>query len=683
MKLTAPTLPILFTLLSMPALSADNLETLVVTATRAEKALAEIPGNSDLIAQDTLELASHTHINESLARISGSWISRGNGQEHLTALRSPVLTGAGGCGAFLMAQDGVSLRAAGFCNINELFEANTEQAGRIEVIKGPGTALYGSNAMHGLINVISRPLQNGPHKSAQLEAGPHDYYRFKWSSGAAAYRLDFNAASDAGIKDDSGFDQQKLTLRHKHEADRYAVISTFAMTNLNQDTAGFVTGHEVYKSGGTRRDNPNPEAFRDVRSARWQSRFEVAADNDANVIITPYLRYTDMVFMQHFLPGQAVEENGHASAGIQSSWHASLSRPLDLIAGVDLEYTRAFLKEIQPNDTIHSSAFVAATIPAGTHYDYDADASVIAPFVHIGWQLTDRTELVTGLRFEYLKYDYDNNGLTGRSKDDGTDCAFGGCRFNRPDDRTDSFSNWSPKIGLTHQFSSSHHLYVLLANGFRAPQATELYRLQNDQSVSSIDSEELDSIELGFRGFMDRLNYDISFYSMKKDNFIFRDSSRINVDNGKTRHQGIEFSLQYDLSESLEVSVNASIASHEYDFDRVLSGININGNEVDTAPRYLGSTRLAWEFQPGSRAELEWVHLGEYYEDPENQNRYDGHDLLHLRIKTEFSARFSLYARLMNITNTEYAERADFGFGVDRYFVGEPISLYVGIEGHF
>jgi iron complex outermembrane receptor protein len=32
----------------------------------------------------------------------------------------------------------------------------------------------------------------------------------------------------------------------------------------------------------------------------------------------------------------------------------------------------------------------------------------------------------------------------------------------------------------------------------------------------------------------------------------------------------------------------------------------------------------------------------------------------------------------MNLTNTEYAERADFAFGNDRYFVGQPISLYVG-----
>ncbi len=90
-----------------------------------------------------------------MQRVSGAWISRGSGQEHLTALRSPVLTGAGGCGSFYMAVDGIELTTPGFCNVNQLFDANPERASEIEIIKEPATALYGSNAMHGVINLFS------------------------------------------------------------------------------------------------------------------------------------------------------------------------------------------------------------------------------------------------------------------------------------------------------------------------------------------------------------------------------------------------------------------------------------------------------------------------------------------------------------------------------------------------
>ena len=48
-----------------------------------------------------------------------------------------------------------------FANINELFEAHGEVAERIDVIKGPASALYGSNAIHGVINVITPDTTQG------------------------------------------------------------------------------------------------------------------------------------------------------------------------------------------------------------------------------------------------------------------------------------------------------------------------------------------------------------------------------------------------------------------------------------------------------------------------------------------------------------------------------------------
>jgi hypothetical protein len=65
-------------------------------------------------------------------------IQRGSGEESLTALRSPVLTGAGACGSVLVLEDGIPIRPVGTCNVNELFEVNLEQAAAIEVLRGTG-----------------------------------------------------------------------------------------------------------------------------------------------------------------------------------------------------------------------------------------------------------------------------------------------------------------------------------------------------------------------------------------------------------------------------------------------------------------------------------------------------------------------------------------------------------------
>ena len=79
------------------------------------------------------------HPNEIFDRIPGAWITSGSGQEHLTALRSPVFTGPGACGAFMVLEDEIPTRPSGFCNINQLFEVNIAQAEQILVLRGPGT----------------------------------------------------------------------------------------------------------------------------------------------------------------------------------------------------------------------------------------------------------------------------------------------------------------------------------------------------------------------------------------------------------------------------------------------------------------------------------------------------------------------------------------------------------------
>ncbi|MCB1694363.1 MAG: TonB-dependent receptor, partial [Pseudomonadales bacterium] len=555
--------------------------------------------------------------------------------------------------------------------VNELFDANSEQARRIEVIKGPAGVLYGSNGMHGMVNVITPSVT--PVRQIGLDVGPHDYYRINGSLGNDAMRLDANGTSDGGYKDDSGFDQQKATFKSHYNWRDFDVTSAISATNLNQETAGYIEGFESYKDDAVRKSNPNPEAYRDTWSARAWSRFQ-KEHGDTRFVITPYLRKTGMRFIQHFLPGQAIEENGQESVGVQSAWYLE-----DLTFGVDTEFTRGFLKETQPGPTT-GSAFLVATIPEGDHYDYDVDAFTLAGFVQRRFHPTDRVELIAGLRAEHVGYRYDNHLPDGRTRDDGTPCGFGGCRFSRPADRHDNFNNFSPKLGLHYALSPTSQAYAYLSRGFRAPETTELYRLQGDQDVANIDSERLDSLEIGLRGDTGPLSYDLATYVMRKDNFIFRDNDRRNVDNGKTSHKGIEFDLAWTIGDTLTASLDWTYAIHQYENNPALASVDIEGNDIDTAPRNLGSIRLAWRPLDTLSGEIEIAHVGRYFEDPENEHPYAGHNLVTLRMQYRPTDQLATWLRVTNLTDTLYAERADYAFGVDRYFVGEPRSLYLGIS---
>jgi iron complex outermembrane recepter protein len=242
--------------------TTDRLEEIVVTAARRPTASLATPLSLSAVGDDAIRLLGATHHAEVLNRLPGVMIQRGSGQESLTAIRSPVLTGAGSCGAFLFLENGVPIRPVGFCNVNELFEINTEQAGSIEVLRGPGTALYGSSAMHGTVNVLQPAAGQRPLRALGVEAGPTDYGRIKlagrFDAGDTAYGVAAHYTHDGGWRDDSGFDEAKFNATASGRWRDAPARIDFAATTLDQDTAGFITGKDAYRDDRASRATPTP-----------------------------------------------------------------------------------------------------------------------------------------------------------------------------------------------------------------------------------------------------------------------------------------------------------------------------------------------------------------------------------------------------------------------------------------
>ena len=111
--------------------------------------------------------------------------------------------------------------------------------------------------------------------------------------------------------------------------------------------------------------------------------------------------------------------------------------------------------------------------------------------------------------------------------------------------------------------------------------------------------------------------------------------------------------------------------------------VQLSGLDIDTSPRLTGSAQLDWQISEERSIELEVVHMDKYFTDEANTNEYEGHDLVNLRYQAEFGQNGYYGARITNLLNTDYAERADLGFGAERYFIGEPISLYLSIGERF
>ncbi len=661
-----------FFVLASHATYGNEIETITVTATRQSETLESIDRSLyTLTAQDVAQINGQ-HVNQTLSRIPGAWISRGNGQEHLTAIRSPVLTGAGGCGAFYIAQDGISVRAPGFCNANQLFDINTEQAASIEVLNGPASVLYGSNAVHGVINVLTPSPFDSTDQQLGLELGPNDYQRLRFvlsdQDAEDAVMLYGVATDDGGYKDSSGYEQQKINLIYQTNWRDWRVKTVAAATNLNQQTAGFVEGFEAYKDARLKRQNPNPDAYRNSQSVRLYSQLEKNVEDQGKLSLTPYIRWAQMDFLQHFLPWQSSELNRQVSVGVQGQFTQSFES-IELLSGFDVDLTRAALVETQAQP-------FSPTIPQGTHYDYRVNALVYSPFVLLKWHLNDNWLVRVGTRYDRTRYQYDNRLIDGSACADNVE----GCRFTRPEDQSVSYAQWSSQMGLQYQLNDSQNLYGQVSSGYRAPQATELFRLQSGQTIAELDAETAISYELGYRFFGESVSAHVAFYQMKKNEVIFQDTQRQNISGGEIVHRGVEGQLRWQIHPNWQWTANVSHANHQYGSDLPLSNQAIDGNEIDTAPPWLASSQLAWLSPAGHRIELDWVYQGKYYLDPENSARYDGHQLLNLRAKFALSQQLELSAHITNILDTDYAERADIGFGEYRYFVGEPRSLFLSVN---
>ncbi len=683
---------IVFSACAACAAWADNtvqLGKIVVTDTGAPVPVRILPDNTARVDNRTLTLIGETQPAQLFSLVPGAWVTQGRGQESLMALRSPLLTGTGACGAFLLLEDGVPIQPAGFCDVNALFEINTEQAEALEVIRGPGSVLYGSNALNGIVNVLTRAPEYQPQNSASLEYGSNNYTRAEASvgnwNGTDGFRLSANATHDSGFRADSGYDQQKFTLRLDHDDNALSRKTLLEATNLNQKTAGYIYGLDAYENPALRYSNPTPGAFRDAQSYRLLQKWQLNLADNRELDITSYVRRNWTSFTEHYLPGEPIETAAANSGGLQLKLRTAPSDNTSMIYGTDAEYAHGTVTEFQPEPITNLPPAQADIRPQGYNYDYAADSRTLAAYVNMTHYWNPQWLFSGGVRVEGVRYTYVNFLPVGNTQADGTPCAYGGCLFNRPADRADQFVNVLPKFGVSYLVTPQQTFYADIGRGARAPQTTELYELQSQQTVADLNSETLNSFELGWRGHAGRFGWDTDVYYQIKDHFIFRDSNGFNVSDGRIRSRGLEFNLDYALTSSLAVLMNGTYAIHSYAFSQNLGqGDYItDGNDVKYAPRSLGSVRLRWRAANGAQLDLAWTHVGGYWLDESNQHRYGGQDLLNLYVEEALARGWSLALRVTNLSNKAYAERADYSFGNYRYFPGDGRETFIEVQKAF
>jgi outer membrane cobalamin receptor len=503
----------------------------------------------------------------------------------------------------------------------------------------------------------------------------------------------YGVASRApGWRDASGVDELKLNLLADTRIAGGDLRFRASGTVLNQETAGFIQGFDAYRDRDRARGNPNPEAFRDASSARVALHFDRPFTEHARGAdrwqFAGLYRRSRMDFSQHFLIGKPFEHNAQTSYFLSGALLLNRS-PLRARVSVDAETAATELTEFQPGPATDGAPAANALRPAGYHYDYTVNSRTFGATASVEYALTDLLSASVALRADTTEYDYDNRMLTGNTDQNGMPCGATGCLYSRPADRRDRFDNLSPRVTLAWN-TGTHNLYVNASTGYRPPEMTELYRLQRQQSVADLDSEHLESFEVGWKARPGRaLEWELTWFDMDKRDVILRESNGFNVGNGATRHRGVEYRIAWRGSlpgdRDLGFTASGTHARHEYAFSRAVEGGEtiVSGNDIDTAPRHVHSIEVRYPAgpRPPWQAGIVWNSIGSYFLDAANTAKYPGHDSTGARFSwNPRRAGLSITLRVDNVFDAAYADRADFAFGNYRYFPARGRAAFLSVD---
>jgi outer membrane receptor protein involved in Fe transport len=474
------------------AFAESTVAPVQVTGTRERTPIAETPASIGIVDASAIELVKPTHPAQLLSQVPGVSIAVTNGEGHSTSIRQPFTTSP----VYLFLEDGVPSRATGFFNHNGLYELDIPQSGGIEIVRGPGTALYGSDAIGGIVNVLSRTPPEVTRRDISLEAGGHGWWRMLAAAGApyadGGVRADVNLTHTDGWREATAYDRRSGIARWDHAPSTAMSTKTIvAFSSVDQETGANSPLVEAHY-----RDDPRTNylriAFRTVDALRVQSALEYQSGRDL-FSLTPYFRDNRMELLASFALNfdPTVFDERNRSYGVLAKWRRDFDgvmRPR-LIVGADLDISPGERREdavvTEPSGSGATRRFDDYTIGPRI-YDYDVEYRGIAAYVHGELEPLPALRLTAGVRYDHVEYRFDNAFAPSPVR---VARPYPGVRFyGQPADATVRFDHASPKLGATYEIGPATHLFASYNHGFRVPSQSQLFRPSAATSAAAADA---------------------------------------------------------------------------------------------------------------------------------------------------------------------------------------------------
>lgn len=386
-------------------------------------------------------------------------------------------------------------------------------ADRVEVVRGPASMLYGSNAMGGVVNIVTRQMrQDGTHTEATIGAGSYGTVQAEASNQVRKGRFSSTVAAQYGRSDnhrpDMGIYQYGGYVNLGYElSQHWSVNGQVNMLHFAASWPG--TTMQPMREADQWITRGAASLSLDNHYAHTSGRFSVFDNWGRHKI-------NDSYAAEGGSPQTRLFRSRDALAGFNWTQSADLWRGSLLTVGVDYQhiYGRAYYTDRQSGAVIDTPNKQSAHVHNnewGTYADLRQDL----------WQWLT---LNAGIR-------YDHHSVSG--------------------------GEWVPQVGVVARPIQTGELKFTIGKGFRNPTMRELY-LYPPSNVD-LQPERLINYELAWhhRVCDNRLNYGVNVFYIDADNII-QTINRRNINTGKLQNAGIEADLQWAINAHWGIATNHS-----------------------------------------------------------------------------------------------------------------------------
>ncbi|MGB1042499.1 MAG: TonB-dependent receptor [Tenacibaculum sp.] len=687
----------------------ESLQEVIVSASRETQERKEVAASVGVLSTKQIKESKAFGIEQLVNQVSGVFMSTSkasSNEQHFMAVRSPISTKS----LFLYVEDGLPIRPVAVFNHNALLEMNNTTFSKVEVLKGPASSIYGSEAIGGSFNFITKNPRKSFGGSVGFQINNLGLTRYEAEASSTLknkygfYVGGHHIRRDNGLVGHSDYEKTAISFKNVNDfSENLKWTNSITYIDYRSDMSGSIS-EKNYTDG----DYKSNQTFtqREAKALRFRSTLNKTWNTANKTAIHFMYRANEM----NQIPSYRIKQNrnqgqltgtgrGEINSNAFKSYVGLIQHKIDfnfadasLIVGATTDFSpQTYQAEnidvvVDPN----TAQNINFTIKNGDYIlKYQADIFNYAGYTQFEISPLKKVKVTAALRYDGFTYDYNN-----------LDKANSGVQ-----DTKVSYNNYSPKLGVNFNLAKNVGIYSNYSKGFTPPQVGTLFRNGKNKTGNafSLKPAKFHNYEIGgYFTIPSKLKVDVAIYqldgidrliSLRDDNGDF-----IQKNAGETRSEGIELGITYNVLNNLWVNYSGSYATHKYR-SFVDNGIDYSNTAMQTAPKYIAMASVNYKPIKNLLVTLEHEKIGKYNTSFKGQavigkdalgenimgtTTYNGHSVFNFRVNYTYK-QFEIWGQALNIFDELYAVRASYSkwSKQNTYSIGNPRAFHFGVKYNF